>query len=99
MHALGHLFGAGHDSYSDPECFDKQIYDFLNPFTMHPIQQTNVGMRPNSLRFSICAKDQIAMFLSSSAASCLVEEQESFCGNGNEMLGFIGIDEDDGSRF
>ncbi|CAG7818745.1 unnamed protein product [Allacma fusca] len=82
MHALGHLFGAPHDSISEGDCQDFQMYNFLNPFLLHPIQQTNTGVRPNSFRYSPCAKDEITSFLSSNGPSCLKTAGSEFCGNG-----------------
>ena len=82
MHALGHLFGANHDAEATVDCEDSQMDEFINPFILHPIQQTNVGARPNSFRFSSCAKDAITMFLSSNGAHCLKETSQGFCGNG-----------------
>ena len=84
MHALGHLFGASHDPYA-VECaaMDAEMNEFINPYLLHPIQQTNVGVRPNSFRYSACARDAITMFLASNGAHCLKETSPSFCGNGN----------------
>lgn len=83
MHTLGHLFGAKHDTFAGIDCADQEVDEFINPFLLHPIQQSNVGVRPNSFRFSNCAKDSMTMFLSSNGAKCLQEGSEAaFCGNG-----------------
>lgn len=83
IHGFGHLFGASHDDISNTACYDDQLYTFMNPFSMHPVQQMNVGPRPNSMRLSPCAKIAMSVFLSSMGSSCLELREESYCGNGS----------------
>ncbi|CAL8103050.1 unnamed protein product [Orchesella dallaii] len=81
-HALGHLMGALNDDDGDVDCHDENSVSYLNPFIMHATHQLNVGVRPNSMRMSFCARLKIAVFLGSSYTHCLVSRNGAYCGNG-----------------
>jgi hypothetical protein len=91
MHSLAHLFGANHEKENseDAYCKGKENYLFLNTELLDDIHQLNIGLRPNSLKVSPCAKQDIAAFLGSSNPTCLKTEKRShFCGDGNNKLAF-----------
>jgi len=82
LHSLGHLFGSSHDNILEDACMDRELYSYLNPFPMHPIEQINVALRPHSLKMSVCSKISIARYLTTNGPSCLKSEKQQFCGNG-----------------
>jgi len=82
VHALGHLMGALNDDNTDMDCQDDNKLPYQNPFIMHATHQLNVGIRPNSMRMSFCARLKISAFLGSDFTSCLERKQGSYCGNG-----------------
>jgi len=86
MHALGHLMGSHHDNLVNATCHQYPFSTFLNPFLMHPISQLNVGLRPNTMKISFCAKLNIAAFLNSNGLQCLEKDKDEFCGNGTYTL-------------
>jgi hypothetical protein len=86
MHALGHLFGAKKDTIADPRCkIDIQdTPNIFNSLLMDSFQKTDIGIRPNAMRYSPCAKVGISAFLSSANADCFRSgaKPKSYCGNG-----------------
>lgn len=90
MHALGHLFGANKESVSDPMCKinSAQTPGFYNRNNMDPFHFTGIGLRPNSMRYSPCAKIGITKFLSSANANCFQSDERpvAVCGNGSGKL-------------
>jgi len=86
MHSLGHLFGGNHDRTVNSNCKDSRFSNFINPFLLDPLPQINVGLRPNSMKMSPCARLDISLFLTSPNFSCLRTEESKFCGNGTAAL-------------
>lgn len=84
FHAFGHMLGATHDKTLRARCQDRKPAKFYNPFLMHPVQQANVGLRPNSYKLSFCSKLEVTGFLNSNnLQKCLITgENDNFCGNG-----------------
>lgn len=85
MHVLGHLFGAKEDDIANPLCKLNVVHspNVFNPTLMDSYQKIDVGIRPNSMRFSACAKLDIAAFLTTPNVHCLRSVQATpRCGNG-----------------
>jgi len=92
------MFGAGHDDdvtkydcqsfheFDVPELPHQDYFydDGPTPGIMESTPEINIGLRPNSLLYSTCAKDKMAIFVSSLSATCLTKDTSkgSYCGNG-----------------
>ena len=75
---MGHLWGAGHDDPSNPQCLPPD--PSTGRYIMHA--SSNTGYDNNNYRFSPCSIQAIFSVLYGLAEECFVDEQAALCGNG-----------------